>query len=318
LRSRRSALYRQRRSNGTDSRSDVIDEEQRLARRAALARTYRRRRLAALGAIVAAIVVVSLLLSQPGPRGPSRGTAESAASAPAPRGPDAARLAAADRAIDSVRDYAPYISRGGTKRKEIALTFDDGPGPTTPALLRYLVANGVPATFFLVGKAIGEHPELVRREADAGFTLGAHTERHARLAAKTVAQQELEIMASADRITRFTGHAVRLFRPPYGSFDANTLAVLRASRMLMVLWSVDPNDYSAKRAGPIVSATLAGARPGSIVLLHDGPGPRPRTLRAVRRIVRTLRARGYRFVSLPKLLHDNPPPRRQPLPGTRG
>ena len=237
---------------------------------------------------------------------------------PAPRGPDAERLAAADRAIDNVRDYTPYISRGGAKRKEIALTFDDGPGPTTPALLRYLISNGVPATFFLVGKAIGEHPELVLREADAGFTLAAHTERHARLASKTVARQELEIMASADRITRFTGHAVRLFRPPYGSFDANTLEILRASRMLMVLWSVDPNDYSAKRTAPIVSATLAGVRSGSIVLLHDGPGPRPLTLKAVRRIVTTLRARGYRFVSLPKLLHDNPPARRQPLPNKPG
>ncbi len=83
----------------------------------------------------------------------------------------------------------------------------------------------------------------------------------------------------------------------------------------MALWSVDPDDYKATRTAAIVSATLAGARPGSIVLLHDGPGPRPRTLRAVRRIVTTLRARGYRFVSLPKLLRDNPPPRRQPLPG---
>jgi peptidoglycan/xylan/chitin deacetylase (PgdA/CDA1 family) len=300
------------------SRSDDIDEEQRQARRAALARTYRRRRLAALAAIVAAVVVAALLLSQPGPRGPARGTAESAASVPAPRGPDAARLAQADRAIDSVRDYAPYISRGGAKRKEIALTFDDGPGPTTPALLRYLIANGVPATFFLVGTAIGKHPDLVRRESDAGFTLAAHTERHARLASKTVEQQEQEIMASADRITRFTGHAVRLFRPPYGSFDTNTLEVLRASRMLMVLWSIDPNDYSAKRSAPIVSATLAGAQAGAIVLLHDGPGARPLTLKAVRRIVPALRARGYRFVSLPKLLHDNPPPRKQRLPKIGG
>ena len=303
----------------TDSRSDAIDDEQRLARRAALTRKYRRRRLTALATIAAIAVVASLALSnESGPRGTPRGPAESAASVPAPRGPDAARLAAADRAIDSVRAYTPFISRGGAKRKEIALTFDDGPGPTTPALLDYLVANGVPATFFLVGKAIGERPELVRRESDAGFTLAAHTERHARLTSKAVARQEQEIMASADRITRFTGHAVRLFRPPYGSFDANTLEVLRASRMLMVLWSIDPNDYSAKKTAPIVSATLAGARSGSIVLLHDGPGPRPRTLKAVRRIVTTLRARGYRFVSLPKLLRDNPPPRKQPVPPKLG
>jgi peptidoglycan/xylan/chitin deacetylase (PgdA/CDA1 family) len=282
--------------------------------RAALARTYVRRRLTAGATIVAVLVLVALLLNRSGPGGTARGPAESAASVPAPRGAAAKRLAAADEAIDAVRTYTSYISRGGSKRKEVALTFDDGPGPTTPALMRYLVANGVPATFFLVGSAIGKHPVLMRRLTDAGFTLGSHTENHARLGSQPIAAQEQEILAAADRITRFTGHAVRLFRPPYGSFDARTLEILKAERMLMVLWSIDTRDYVAKTAAPIASAALDGVRSGSIVLMHDGPGPRPQTLKALRTIVTSLRARGLRLVSLPKLLRDNPPPRSQPLP----
>jgi peptidoglycan/xylan/chitin deacetylase (PgdA/CDA1 family) len=293
---------------------DDDGSEQRAARRAALARTYLRRRLTALGTVVVILVLVAVMLNRSGPGGTARGPTESAASVPAPRGAEAKRLAVADEAIDAVRTYTSYISRGGTKRKEVALTFDDGPGPTTPALLHYLISNGVPATFFLVGSAIGKYPESVRKLSDAGFTLGTHTENHARLGARTIADQEREILSSADRITRFTGHAVRLFRPPYGSFDAHTLAILKAERMLMVLWSVDTRDFSAKTSQPIVDAALAGARAGAVILMHDGPGLRLRTLKAVRTIVTTLRARGYRLVSLPKLLRDNPPPRNQPLP----
>jgi peptidoglycan/xylan/chitin deacetylase (PgdA/CDA1 family) len=291
---------------------DENSSEWRLARRAALARTQQRRRLSAFGALLAIVIVLLLALgrSETGGAPP----APHAGAASAPKGEAKARLAAADRAVDGVIAYTSYISRGSPRRKEVALTFDDGPGPTTPALLHYLVADGVPATFFLVGRAIEQHVEVVRKESDAGFTLGTHTENHARLASKTVADQSQEILGAADRITRVTGHAVRFFRPPYGSFDAHTLDILRAERMLMVLWSVDTRDFSSRSPAPIVLATLSGARGGSVILLHDGPGPRPITLKAVRRIVTRLRAEGFRLVSLPKMLLDDPPPRSQPVP----
>jgi len=232
----------------------------------------------------------------------------------APRGENYLRLAAADTAIDAVLGYTPYVTRGSRKSNEVALTFDDGPGPTTPALLRYLIANGVPATFFLVGRAMEDHPAIVRKMSEAGFTLGTHTENHLRLTSKGAAEQSREILATADRIMRLTGHATRLFRPPYGLFDERTLGVLNAHRMLMVLWSVDTRDFVAKNSRSIVARTLSGSRGGSIVLMHDGPGARPHTLKAVRKVVTTLRRKGYRLVSLPKLLQDDPPPRSQPLP----
>jgi len=277
----------------------------------------RRRLLAVLAACIAIVAVLVIVLRSPDPVDAPAG--QPAVTVPAPA---QARVRAAltrdDEAIDGVPGYAPFVAIGGAKHKQIALTFDDGPGPTTPALLDHLQAHAVPATFFLIGHAIAQHTDLVLRELDAGFSVGTHTDSHDALASRPSADQQDQILAAADRITRISRHAVRLFRPPYGSYDANTLRIVRAERMLMVLWSIDPGDYSAKRPRQIVDATLAAARPGAIVLLHDGPGARPKTLAAVRMLVPALRRRGYKLVSVPELLRDDPPPRRQPAPRGAG
>ena len=297
---------------------DGHSSEELRARREAHARAVLRRRLVALAGLLTAVVIAALSLGRQAPAGGPAAPVAPPAAVKAPAGARAARLAAEDRAVDRVLAYTPFVARGSARSREIALTFDDGPGPSTPALVRYLIANGVPATFFLVGRAIAERPDVVARQIRAGFALGTHTEGHRRLSARTLEQQTDAILDSADRITRLTGHAVRLFRPPYGAFDADTLSVLRARRMLMVLWSIDTRDYAARRPRQIVDAVLRDARPGAIVLLHDGPGRRPQTLTAVRRLVPALRRRGYRLVSLPDLLRDDPPPRDQKVPRSFG
>ena len=294
--------------------AESSSEDQRRARRAARDRADRRRRVTGLCAFVAAVVIVVFMLgSGPAAKAPPE-LGEVITPKPVPRSARTARLMRDDAAIDEVLAYTPYVVRGSRRSKEVALTFDDGPGPTTPALVRYLVSNGVPATFFLVGKAIDKRPGIVRKQHEAGFALGAHTQSHARLGSKSAEDQADEILFSADRITRITGHAVKLFRPPYGSFDATTVGILRANHMLMVLWSVDTKDYKERSAKPIIYTALSGARAGSIVLLHDGPEGRPKTLAAVRKLVPALRRKGYRLVSLPELLRDDPPPRNQPPP----
>jgi peptidoglycan/xylan/chitin deacetylase (PgdA/CDA1 family) len=265
------------------------------------------------------VVVLSLNRSS-APAGPPRTpavatTTPSKPGAPVdPKAALAAQKALDDKAIDDVLAYTSYLTRGMPNKKRVALTFDDGPGPTTPALVRYLKAEHVPATFFLVGTAIADHTDMVRAESDAGFALGTHTEHHARLGSRTVGDQSTEILTAADRITRITGHSVKLFRPPYGSFDANTLSVLRDERILMVLWSIDTKDYEARSPAPVVYTALSGARAGSVILFHDGPGPRPNTLAAIRKIVPALRRKGYELVSVPGMLKDDPPPKHQPEP----
>ncbi len=107
-----------------------------------------------------------------------------------------------------------------------------------------------------------------------------------------------------------------LFRPPYGSFNATTMAQLQRLHMLMVLWSVDTDDYEQPGVAAIVHTALAGAHPGAIILMHDAGGTRTETVEALPIIIRELRARGLKPVTVPQLLADDPPAAGQPLPSS--
>ena len=110
------------------------------------------------------------------------------------------------------------------------------------------------------------------------------------------------------------GPRERLFRPPYGSYDPTTLELLRKRGMLMVLWSVDTEDYLRPGADEIVATALAGAKPGAVILLHDAGGDRSQTIAALPKIIRGLRHRHLRPVTIPRLVRDDPPPHGQKLP----
>ena len=126
--------------------------------------------------------------------------------------------------------------------------------------------------------------------------------------------QHEEIFEQILRIQLLDGPTPRLFRPPYGSFDATTFKELRAFHMLMVLWSEDTSDYALPGVAAIVQRTLAGAHPGAIILMHDGGGDRSQTIAALPAIVRGLRRRGLEPVTIPRLMLDDPPPRGLPIP----
>jgi peptidoglycan/xylan/chitin deacetylase (PgdA/CDA1 family) len=105
-----------------------------------------------------------------------------------------------------------------------------------------------------------------------------------------------------------------LWRPPYGSYNPTTLAIARHLHMLMVLWTVDTQDYLRPGVAVIVHRALAAARPGAIILLHDAGGNRSQTIAALPLIVRALRKRGYQLVTIPQLILDDPPTTPQVLP----
>jgi peptidoglycan/xylan/chitin deacetylase (PgdA/CDA1 family) len=218
------------------------------------------------------------------------------------------------RAVDRLLSYTSYVELGGRRRREVALTFDDGPGPATPRILAILRKTHTPATFFVVGRSVRSYPWLVAAEARDGFVVGDHTETHPFMSQLTPLAQAAELRQAADDIQRAHGRYPRLFRPPYGVFDKATLAVLRARRMLMVLWSVDTKDYSQPGVNKIVYTAVSGVQPGAIILMHDGGGNRAQTVAALPRIILRLRRRGFRLVSIPQLISDDPPPRDQPPP----
>lgn len=209
---------------------------------------------------------------------------------------------AAGRAVDRALRHRRTIRRGSSREREIALTFDDGPGPYTRAVLRILRRAGVHATFFPVGYSLDRWPRALAAEARAGHVVGDHTVNHPPLASLSFREQVREIRGEARRLRRHGLPPVRLVRPPYGSYDRRTLTIARRLRMLVVMWSVDSDDYTRPGRRAIARNVLAAARPGAIVLMHDGGGPREQTVAALPTIIRRLRRRGFRLVTVPELL----------------
>ena len=230
----------------------------------------------------------------------------------------ATELSAEDAAITRTLAYTPYVRVAGAQHREIALTFDDGPGPYTPAILRVLERTNTPATFFEVGVMETYFHAATSEIVDRGYPIGDHTESHAPMSELSRATQERQLLAQAAAIGDYGAPFPRLFRPPYGLWNATTLSLLKRYRMLMVLWTVDTNDYQLPGVSAIVHSALSGARPGAIILMHDAGGNRAQTVAALPRIVRGLRARGYRLVTVPRLLLDNPAPHDQDVADLAG
>ena len=231
----------------------------------------------------------------------------------------AARESAAENmAITSTLAHTPYVRIAGAQHREIALTFDDGPGPYTPQILSILKRDGVPATFFEVGVLERYFFASTAAIVAAGDVIGDHTEVHAAMSRLSPAAQRAELLLQAGAIGRHGARFPRLFRPPYGMWDAATLRLLRRYGMLMVLWTLDTNDYRRPGVKAIVKAALSGAKPGAIILLHDAGGDRSETVAALPKIIAGLRRRHYRLVTVPRLLLDNPAPRVQNIAAVIG
>jgi peptidoglycan-N-acetylglucosamine deacetylase len=228
------------------------------------------------------------------------------------------RLGREGKAIDRTLRYTPFVANGTRRRREIALTFDDGPSPYTAAIVRILVRMRAQATFFIVGQQLTYFSAGLRDELSHGFDVGDHTENHAWLAHLNARAQFGQIHDAAVGMRRVGAPLPRLFRPPYGAYDARTMTTLRRLKMLMVLWSIDPQDWRRPGAGAIVSNVLLNSRPGAIVLMHDGGGDRSQTIAALPAIIKGLRRRGYALVTVPQLVKDDPPPRHQKLPHLSG
>lgn len=229
--------------------------------------------------------------------------------------PLAARTSAQNAAIDRTLAYTPYVRIAGSQHREIALSFDDGPGPYTPAIVDVLQRHHMPATFFEVGVLERYFHDATARIAADGFPIGDHTEIHAPMAQLSAADQRGQLLQDASALGAYGAPFPRMFRPPYGVWNSTTLALLKRYRMLMVLWTVDTRDYERPGVPAIVHAAVAGARPGAIILLHDAGGDRSRTVAALPAIIRDLRARGYKLVTVPRLLLDNRAPRSQVVAG---
>jgi peptidoglycan/xylan/chitin deacetylase (PgdA/CDA1 family) len=197
------------------------------------------------------------------------------------------------------------VERGSRLRRRVALTFDDGPGDATAAVLDALAGLRLPATFFVIGQQVPERALLLRRMVQDGHVVGVHAWEHPDLSAEPGrAPGELDRCLAAVR--EAAGVTPRLFRPPLGRWTPGLLETARARHLDTVLWDVNPHDYAGGEAtaDSIASDVLGRVRRGSIVLLHDG-GPadsRAGLLEALPRIADGLRQRRLAPVTVPELL----------------
>lgn len=203
----------------------------------------------------------------------------------------------------SFQVFGELYARVETQQKVVALTFDDGPSPAnTPALLELLARHQVKATFFMVGRNIEAHRELAARVVSQGHEVGNHSYSHKRLIFRSPAFVQQEI-SRTDALLREAGvQGEILFRAPFGKKLFILPWLLAREHRKDILFDVVPDDPVTQDAGLITSRVLEATRPGSIILLHDGWAAKPGTLEAADRILQSLRAQGYRFVTVSELL----------------
>ena len=217
-----------------------------------------------------------------------------------------AGITASSAAVDTLTSLKRCLSHGDRGGAEIALTFDDGPNPPyTGRILDILDRYGVPATFFCVGLHASAHQEEMARIAAAGHRIGNHTWSHPFLPDLSWAQLIEQVRRTSDTIAEWGGaEDPMLFRPPYGSCTPDIVAWLAGLYVTVVLSDVDPFDWALPGPTEIARIVLARAKPGSILLLHDGGGDRSQTVAALPGVIEGLLDRGLRFVPVDEMVRS--------------
>lgn len=206
----------------------------------------------------------------------------------------------------------PKVLRGAPGRREVAITFDDGPHTKyTPQLLAVLRKYNAKATFLVVGQMAEAHPELVKAELADGHNVGNHTYHHVNLTKIPQRLVATEILA-CDQVLRDIGVPdPHLFRPPGGDYNKQVAQVIRDCGQTLVLWTDDPGDYASPGATVIENRTLRMISSGGIILLHDGV---QETVDVLPQLLQYLKARGLRTVTVDEMIRSLPAAK--PLPAT--
>ena len=199
----------------------------------------------------------------------------------------------------TIRLIAPEPKAGGSGLAAgdvVYLTFDDGPDPrNTPHILDILARHGARATFFVVGKLVERHPDLFRRIVSEGHTVANHTWNHENLA--RLSRQEFD--ETIGRTQEILGeNATACMRPPYAATNRNTRPWAAEHGLEVHLWSVSANDWLGLDAEEIADRIVGQVTDGSVVLMHDGGGNRPETVRGLEIVLERLSGLRLRYEPL--------------------
>ncbi len=210
------------------------------------------------------------------------------------------------------RLYGKVWSNGNRSKPRIALTFDDGPNePYTSEVLGVLDQHGIQATFFVIGQNARRYPDVCRRIVTTGNVIGNHSYDHNKAlclrGSKAVAR---DIKQAHQAIYDCTGLEPRLFRPPHGFRTPWMMRTVRNLGYKVVTWDNMTSDWNAEKSGEeIVRDIIGRAKPGGVIVLHDGRDSRlsydrSQMLQALPFVIGTLKERGLDFVTIPELIES--------------
>jgi len=192
--------------------------------------------------------------------------------------------------------------------RQIALTYDDGPNdPHTLRLLEVLARHGVHATFFLIGRYVQQHPEIVREIVQVGHIVGNHTFTHPLLTFKSEAEIRRELSQCRSALQNAIGQHSNLFRPPFGGRRPAVLRMARELGLQPAMWNITGYDWNAPPATVIERKVSTHIRGGDVILLHDGShkqmgADRSQTMIATDRLITRYKAEHYEFVTVPQMM----------------
>lgn len=184
-----------------------------------------------------------------------------------------------------------------SSQKLAALTFDDGPGTYTQAVLDALAAKHVKATFFVLGGSAAGNRSMIEKIKAAGHEVENHSWDHPVLSKLTAEQ----IRSQISRTNAVIGGS-QFLRPPYGEYDAEVTAIANSMGLRLVLWTVDTLDWKYPSVDSIMSYVKAETEPGAIILMHDGGKNRSETVAAIPAVVDWLLKNGYSLTTVDRLL----------------
>ncbi len=201
-------------------------------------------------------------------------------------------LANSDRAAyDNYRTYKEQHPK-----KLVALTFDDGPDPTTtPQVLDILAKYQAKGTFFMIGSKVVNNENLTKRVSDAGHEIANHTWDHPNLTNLSVSEIQHQVNMTNQAIEKACGKKPHYLRPPYGATNAT---VQQSSGLTQMLWTVDTRDWENHSTDGIMTNVKNQLQPGGVVLMHD---IHQTTINALPTVMEYLKAEGYECVTVSEL-----------------
>lgn len=199
--------------------------------------------------------------------------------------------------------YPGYIFfNGDTSRKEVALTFDDGPDKrVTLQVLSTLKKYKIKGSFFFIGNYVKNYPEVVRKADHAGHLVLNHSTTHQSYIKKRKQWIKRDLLKTEEAIFKIIGKRTAFFRPPYGDIDTAMIAEVKVNGYKNIIWSYDTLDWTGIVKDSITQGVIEQVRPGEIILMHSRRGTEA-TAQALPRMIEHLQKKGFKIVRLDEML----------------